>query len=513
MRGSGLRRVQPYPTGAIGDRPWADSPCPLVPMLCGRAPSAKDSDICSDPAALAKPWTEVEQPVQSSFFCVAPGLTAVEPAMSTDFQGVRARHGRGVDRVPAGILDRSSAPDRALFRLDDDDFGKTFVILIQLGAILAMLSNYFAGYGASRSANSAVRATRRFVIGVLIAFLPATIIVAATHGFIKGMLFDRWVVCFTLILGGPVILMLDRPAGLGSALPGCDRVFAADDFAIGLAQCLAIIAGVSWSGNNVVSAMLLGADRRSAADFSFWFAIPTMGGALACDLYKNWAPVTARNTFLVAFGFVVFVRRRLDRGEDLGRLRSSVTVSGCSRRWRVVVGSLGLIGLALGYWKRRRERKTPVVRCPSPVNCPIFETATDGRRDRLDRDGVDAESQRCRLRAWLVRNDDVAVTSTWSGNISGAWQELQEGRLELGEPEWQRDQQPPAPDRGEHDSSARGSSAPRVRRARRWRRLGPAIDRGDGGRQRRRRRPAGISYARRRSAAAPARSAQARRSG
>ena len=117
---------------------------------------------------------------------------------------------------------------------------------------------------------------------------------------------------------------------------------------IGLAQCLAMIPGVSRSGTTIVSAMLLGADKRSAADFSFFLAIPTMAGAFAYDLYKNHALLTADNTLLIAVGFVtslvcawIVVRTLLDY----------VTRHGFAlfAWWRVVVGSLGLIALALGY--------------------------------------------------------------------------------------------------------------------------------------------------------------------
>ena len=97
------------------------------------------------------------------------------------------------------------------FGFDDDDFGKTFAVLIQLGAILAILSIYFLRLVAARSIGMfSDPAARRFVIGVLIAFLPAAIIGAAAHGFIKGVLFNPWVVCFTLIVGGAVLLWVDQ---------------------------------------------------------------------------------------------------------------------------------------------------------------------------------------------------------------------------------------------------------------------------------------------------------------
>jgi undecaprenyl-diphosphatase len=117
---------------------------------------------------------------------------------------------------------------------------------------------------------------------------------------------------------------------------------------IGFAQCLAMVPGVSRSGATIVSAMLLGSDKRAAADFSFFLAIPTMGGAFAYDLMKNYGQMTSSNTLLVAVGFAVsFVTAWI----VVKSLLDYVTRHGFAlfAWWRVIVGSLGLIGLALGY--------------------------------------------------------------------------------------------------------------------------------------------------------------------
>ena len=96
------------------------------------------------------------------------------------------------------------------FGFNDEAFGKTFVVLIQLGAILAILSIYFAKLWRIFIGAFSDPAPRRFIIGVLLAFLPAAIIGAAAHSFIKGVLFNPWVVCFTLIAGGAVLLWVDQ---------------------------------------------------------------------------------------------------------------------------------------------------------------------------------------------------------------------------------------------------------------------------------------------------------------
>jgi undecaprenyl-diphosphatase len=119
-------------------------------------------------------------------------------------------------------------------------------------------------------------------------------------------------------------------------------------FIIGLAQCLAMIPGVSRSGATIVAAMLLGADRRAAAEFSFWLAMPTMAGAFAHDLYKSHGQMSGNNAVLVAIGFAVsfvaawvVVKTFLDYVSSHGLALFAW--------WRVIVGSLGLIALALGH--------------------------------------------------------------------------------------------------------------------------------------------------------------------
>ncbi|MGB6543189.1 MAG: undecaprenyl-diphosphate phosphatase [Xanthobacteraceae bacterium] len=228
----------------------------------------------------------------------------------------------------------------------DEDFGKSFTVLIQFGAILALLSIYFVRLWQLFTGMFTDPNARRFIIGVLIAFLPAAVIGATAYKFIKEVLFNPWVVCFALIAGGAVLLWIDR-------LDLKPRYHEATGFTlpmylvIGLAQCLSMVPGVSRSGATIVSAMLLGADRRAAAEFSFWLAMPTMAGAFAFDLYKSHAQMSSGNLLLVAIGFVVsficawfVVKTFLDYVS-----RHGFTLFAW---WRVAVGTIGLIALALG---------------------------------------------------------------------------------------------------------------------------------------------------------------------
>jgi undecaprenyl-diphosphatase len=229
---------------------------------------------------------------------------------------------------------------------DDDDFGKSFVVLIQLGAILAILSIYFQKLWSIFMGTFSNPQDRRFVFGVLIAFLPAAVIGALAYPIIKGVLFNVWIVCAMLVIGGVVLLIVDK-------IDFRPRHHDATAFTlpmylgIGIFQCLAMIPGVSRSGATIVSAMFFGADKRSAAEFSFYLAMPTMVGAFTYDLLKNYKLMTASNTMLVAVGFLCsFVCGWIVVKSFLGYVsRHGFSLFGW---WRIVVGSLGLIALFLG---------------------------------------------------------------------------------------------------------------------------------------------------------------------
>lgn len=189
------------------------------------------------------------------------------------------------------------------FGFDDDQFGKTFVILIQLGAILAILSIYFGRLWKIAVAALTDPQARRFVIGVLLAFLPAAVIGVFAHGFIKGVLFNVWIVCATLIVGGVVLLWVDRLA-LKPRYTDATAFSLPMYLGIGVAQTMAMIPGVSRSGATIVSAMLFGADKRSAAEFSFFLAIPTLFLASAYQLWKERALLNADDIGMWLVGFV-----------------------------------------------------------------------------------------------------------------------------------------------------------------------------------------------------------------
>lgn len=222
--------------------------------------------------------------------------------------------------------------------------GKTFEIVIQLGAILAIISVYFQRLWSLATRWPTDKTARHFLIGLLIAFLPAAFAGVFLYDFIKLVLFESpAAICIALIVGGALLLLLDRmkktPTWLDvETYPW--RIY----FLIGLFQCLALVPGVSRSGATIAGGLLLGTDKRSAAEFTFFLALPTMGGAVAYDLFKNRALLDFTDFGLIAVGFVcafltalVVVRFLLDFVSRRGFAPFAW--------WRIGVGVAGLIGL------------------------------------------------------------------------------------------------------------------------------------------------------------------------
>lgn len=182
--------------------------------------------------------------------------------------------------------------------------GHSFEVLIQLGAILAILSVYFGKLLALAKGVFTDRRSRMFVLAVLIGFLPAAGIGAFAHSFIKGVLFSPVVVCVSLIAGGIVLLIIDEMRFTTTTRDVMD-ITPGMAVGIGFCQCLAMIPGVSRSGATIVGAMVMGAEKRVAAEFSFFLAMPTMAGAFSYDLYKNYKSLAFDDVAAVIIGFVV----------------------------------------------------------------------------------------------------------------------------------------------------------------------------------------------------------------
>lgn len=181
--------------------------------------------------------------------------------------------------------------------------GKVFEVVIQLGAILAICVVYFSRLWNVVTGLKDDPGARRFAMAVIVAFLPAMVLGAGLHGIIKSVLFNPTVVSIALIVGGFAILAVERfvPSPRYHQI---ERFPAPLALKIGLCQCLALVPGVSRSGATILGSLLMGVDRRTAAEFSFFLAIPTMAGATVYDLYKNWKLMSLDDGALIAVGFV-----------------------------------------------------------------------------------------------------------------------------------------------------------------------------------------------------------------
>ena len=207
-----------------------------------------------------------------------------------------------------------------LFGWGDDAFGKSFAVLIQLGAILALLSIYFGRLWALVKEMFTQWAAARFIIGILLAFLPAAVIGALGYHIIKTYLFDVRIVCVSLIVGGFILLWVDR-LNLQARYHEANAFSLPMYFGIGVIQCISMIPGVSRAGATIVGAMLFGADRRSAAEFSFWLAMPTMVGAFAYEVYKSRGGARPWRQYHGDRGRLrLLVHLRMDRREDVPAL-------------------------------------------------------------------------------------------------------------------------------------------------------------------------------------------------
>jgi undecaprenyl-diphosphatase len=225
----------------------------------------------------------------------------------------------------------------------DDAFGKSFAILIQLGAILALLSIYFGRLWNLARNMFTQWAAARFVIGVLLAFLPAAVIGALAYHIIKTYLFDVRIVCVSLIIGGFVLLWVDR-LDLKPRYHEATGFPLLNYFIIGICQCFSMIPGVSRAGATIVGAMLLGADRRSAAEFSFWLAMPTMVGAFAFEAFQDRHELAHANLTAIAVGFICsFIFGWIVVKTFLGYVQHHTFA--VFAWWRIAVGAIGLFAI------------------------------------------------------------------------------------------------------------------------------------------------------------------------
>ncbi len=194
-----------------------------------------------------------------------------------------------------------------------DERAKVFEIFIQLGAILSVVWIYRAKI-LNVISNIGKKDANRFIINILIAFLPAALIGLKIHSYIKANLFNPFTVSFALIFGGVAILVIERlvnsplpPFNKGGegGISGVDNISFRSALGVGFAQVLSLFPGVSRSGATIMGGLVIGLDRKTATEFSFFLAIPTMFAATTYDLLKNIKYLSVSDFPLFTTGFIV----------------------------------------------------------------------------------------------------------------------------------------------------------------------------------------------------------------
>ena len=185
-----------------------------------------------------------------------------------------------------------------------DERAKTFDVFIQLGAILAIVWLYRVRLWRAVVAARHEAASRRFLINLFIAFLPAALVGFLTHEWIKERLFKPAVVAVALVVGGILILLIERWAPK-ARIHDVNGVPPRTALGIGLAQVLSLIPGTSRSGATIMGGYALGLSRIAATEFSFFLAIPVMLAATLYDLMKSWSVLAPIDIPLFAVGFIV----------------------------------------------------------------------------------------------------------------------------------------------------------------------------------------------------------------
>jgi len=203
----------------------------------------------------------------------------------------------------------------------NDERGKAFEVIIQFGAILAVCWEYRSKLWSVVSTIKISKASQRFVINVLIASIPAMTLALLLGKYIKAFLFSPVPVALAFIGGALVIFWAEHRQKQASQLPQKDTIAKSgrgihtvddlrpiDALKVGLAQCAALIPGTSRSGATIIGGMLFGLPRAVATEFSFFLAIPVIGGATAYELLKLWiTPIQTSGAETMHFGWAILV--------------------------------------------------------------------------------------------------------------------------------------------------------------------------------------------------------------
>lgn len=194
-----------------------------------------------------------------------------------------------------------------------------FEVAIQTGAVTAIILTFWQRLWPMVVQAPTHPDKRHELMVLVIAFMPAMVIGGLLHDFVKHILFENMtVIAAALILGGLAILMIERTARQPKIQALAQMPFQTALW-IGLCQCLALVPGVSRSGATIMGALALGVDRKTAAEFSFFLAVPTLAAATALDLYKNFHLLQTEDWQLIGVGFVTaYLSARVVAREFIG---------------------------------------------------------------------------------------------------------------------------------------------------------------------------------------------------
>jgi undecaprenyl-diphosphatase len=181
-------------------------------------------------------------------------------------------------------------------RIHEDEFVKTFEVFIQLGAILAIALMYIKRFFRNLT----------IYFKLITAFLPTAVVGVLAYDYIKAYLFNPIVVSVSLILGGIILIFIDKKvAAQGSTVVEVEDISYKNAFFIGLCQCLSMVPGTSRAAATIIGGVFNGLDKRQATEFSFLLAVPTMLAAGGYDLLKTDLAFTSEQLMLLGIGFVV----------------------------------------------------------------------------------------------------------------------------------------------------------------------------------------------------------------
>lgn len=187
----------------------------------------------------------------------------------------------------------------------NDEKGKVFDIVIQLGAILAIVWEYRTRFAAAVAGLASDAKQQRFVWNLFVAFLPAAVVGLLFQSQIKAYLFNPTSVAIALIVGAGVIFWVESRKEPAIRVHEVDDMTWQDALKVGLAQCFSLIPGTSRSGATIMGGMLFGLSRKAATEFSFFLAVPIMFAATGYQMVKYWKLFTPADLAPFAIGFVV----------------------------------------------------------------------------------------------------------------------------------------------------------------------------------------------------------------